>query len=248
VEVEPYIAYEHMVEQDALFHKIILQHLNGIHEGSVAQSLKGNEEAMQWWNNFLHSRKDGFLRMISGKDVRRFEELTLSIPMGEFRLLDKYDLLLILPEGKAQILQWMTGKANPERRILENRVHTRVAPFVLTGAYPNLMGGKQIDPDKIELIYWFADQPDQPETFSYSQSKYQEDEQYLSSLTGSIKRKEEPVFPLTPDVRRCLFCTYRSFCDRGTKPGEFEDWMDWLVTGSADADIPDYNQMSEPGG
>lgn len=246
VEVEPYKDYERMVEQDALFHKIVWQHLNGIPKDQITPTFENNENIVRWWNNYLHSTNEGFLKIISTQGAKRYDDITLSIPIGRFRLAARYDLLLILPGGKAMILEWMTGNAIPDRRVLEERLQTHVAPFVLTGAASNLTGGIPIHPDQIELVYWFANQPDQLQRFSYSQSRYQDDAGYLSGLITSIDKKHEPIFPLTPDEKRCLLCTYRSFCNRGVKPGQIGNWMDWLITRSTGTEIDDYDPLNEP--
>lgn len=245
VQVEPIKEYEHMVEQDAKLHKILHQHSNGVSEEQISQSIQYNEELQIWWKNYLSSLKDGTLRMISQSDNLRFREITLFASIGEFRLVAKYDLILIQANGKSVIIEWMTGKKHPDRSVLEEILYTRIAPFVLVGASPNLLRGKSISPDELELVYWFANQPDQTERFPYTQSKYQEDSKYLTDLISAINQKSDPVFPLTSNIERCRFCSYRSFCDRGTRPGEFKDWMDWLVAGTSDADIPDFDQVSE---
>jgi len=74
---------------------------------------------------------------------------------------------------------------------------------------------------------------------------YEQDFRQLSQLITSIHQNTETVFPLTPDVNRCLFCNYRSFCDRGDKAGEFEHWVDWLASGTGDASPNAYQKVSE---
>ena len=49
---------------------------------------------------------------------------------------------------------------------------------------------------------------------------YQRDEQFLSDLIEQIKHATQTSnFPLVEDRKPCLYCLYRSFCDRGEQAG-----------------------------
>jgi PD-(D/E)XK nuclease superfamily len=245
VEVEPFEKYEHMLDQDTLFHKIIHQHLNGVPADQITGSLEGNAEVQNWWENFQQSMRDGILEVLVRPGNRIYEEIDLSVPVGDFRLTGHYDLLLAQPDGKLVIMEWMIAQKKPERGILNNRYHTLIAQFILAGSASNLIGGHLANPNQIEMIYWFANFPHQPEQFQYSPSIYEQDSRQLSQLIKAIHQKTEPIFSLTPDVNRCLFCNYRSFCDRGDKAGEFDHWVDWLATSTGDASPNAYQKVSE---
>jgi hypothetical protein len=77
-------------------------------------------------------------------------------------------------------------------------------------------------PDHVDMIYWYADFPEDPEHFTYSQEQYQQDEFYLNSLVDEITSRGEDGFPLTDHVERCQYCTYRSLCERGIRAGNLE--------------------------
>jgi CRISPR/Cas system-associated exonuclease Cas4 (RecB family) len=245
VEAEPYLENERLIDQGARFHKIARQHLIGVPEIQISQSMANDNVMQLWWNNYLQSKIDGILQLINEQGNQRFEEITLSIPVGEFRLIAKYDLLVTKPDGKLIILDWKTSQIRPKRRWLEDRLQTHVYPFILTGAVSGLVGGDLPDPSQIEMIYWFANQPEQPERFSYNYSSYQEDARYLVNLITNINDKSEPIFPLTLDVKRCLFCTYRSLCNRGSKPGDLQHLENWLEPESPDEVSIDFDQISE---
>ncbi|MFZ0531861.1 MAG: PD-(D/E)XK nuclease family protein [Anaerolineales bacterium] len=247
VEAEPYIENERMIDQGARFHKIVRQYLIGVPEAQIAQTNNGDEVMELDWINFLHSVKDGNLEIILEQGNQHLEEITLSVPLGEFRLIAKYDLLIIRPDSKLIILDWKTSQNHPKRKWLADRLQTHVYPYVLTGASPGLTGGYPLDPAQIEMIYWFTNQPDQPEAFPYNSLNYQEDSRYLSNLITTIAQKIEPIFPLTPDVKRCLFCTYRSLCNRGVKPGDLQHMNEWLEPESPEEVTIDFDQIGEIG-
>ncbi|HEX9091024.1 MAG TPA: PD-(D/E)XK nuclease family protein [Anaerolineales bacterium] len=246
VEAEPFLDYERLVDQGSRFHKIVRQHLIGVPEQQIERSLGGDELMQHWWNNYLSSVKDGVLQMIFTPGYKRYEEITLSTPIDEYRLVAKYDLLILTPDGKMIILDWKTSQKRSRRVWLEDRLQTRVYQFVVSHSASSLIGGDALDPDQIEMIYWFTNYPEQPERFSYSQKAYLEDSKYLADLISLINRKSEKIFPLTPDVRRCLFCIYRSLCNRGVKPGELPHLEDWQEAEPSSGDVSiDYDQINE---
>lgn len=246
VEAEPFLDYERLVDQGLGFHKVVRQHLIGVPESQIEHSLAGDELMELWWHNYLNSRKHGILEMIDRTGNERFEEITLSIPIDEFRLIAKYDLLILNPEGKLIIIDWKTSQNHPKRTWLADRLQTHVYPFVLAEAATAITAGRPVTPDQIEMIYWFANYPEQPEQFAYTQSAYSDDVIYLGNLISTISQKAEKVYPLTPDVRRCLYCTYRSLCNRGVKPGELPHLEDWQEAEPMSEDVSiDYEQIGE---
>ena len=109
----------------------------------------------------------------------------------------------------------------------------------------HLNQGEPLQPGKVEMVYWFADHPTQPERFTYSEEDFQNDGEYLLGLVESIQGLEANQFPLTSDERRCAFCVYRSLCDRGIKAGGMEAYEEDLDEGEAfDIDL-DFGQIAE---
>jgi len=245
VEAEPYLENEHKMDQGAQFHKIVRQFLVGIPETEITRTISGDEVMQLWWGNLLSSIKEGNLGSILAQDNQRFEEITLSVPIGKFRLIAKYDLLVLQQDGKVTIFDWKTSQNHPRRKWLADRLQTHVYPYVLVEALPGVLGGVQVDPARVEMIYWFTNQPEQPECFAYTQRDHLEDSRFLTNLIAAIDQKNEPIFPLTPDVRRCLFCTYRSLCNRGVKPGDVLQSEEWQESESAEDVTIDFDQIGE---
>jgi CRISPR/Cas system-associated exonuclease Cas4 (RecB family) len=245
VEAEPYLENERRMDQGAEFHKLARQYLVGIPEVEIGRSIGADDVMLLWWSNFLASIKTGKLSMILDKDSQHFEEINLAVPMGKFRLVAKYDLLIIHSDGKVIIVDWKTSQSHPRRTWLAGRLQTHVYPFVLVGALSGLLDGWQADPSLLEMVYWFTNQPEQPERFPYSLNEYQQDARFLTNLVATIDQKSEPIYPLTPDVQRCSFCTYRSLCNRGIKPGDLQQLEDWQEPSSAEDVSLNFDQIGE---
>jgi CRISPR/Cas system-associated exonuclease Cas4 (RecB family) len=245
VEAEPYLENERRIDLGSTFHKVVHQYLVGVPESDITRSVASDEILFSWWNNYQHSIKAGVIHSLQIDSSQHVEELTLYTEVGKFHLIAKFDLLIHQPEGKWTILDWKTSENRPKRKWLADRWQTHVYPYVLTKAGASLANNHSIDPNEVEMIYWFTNYPEQPERFSYSLASFTEDERMLSSLIATIHEKGEGIYPLTPDTRRCLFCTYRSLCNRGVEAGDIQHLEEWLESEPPDEVKIDLDQIEE---
>ena len=211
LEAEPVLENEQAMQRGAQFHGLVQQHLLGIPADSLTR-LAQEEALSRWWQAYLSSNP-------AGTQGVRFPELALSAPLQSYRLLAKYDLLLILPEGRAVIYDWKTSAKKPRRQSLLGRMQTRVYPYLLVQASAFLNQGIPFRPDQVEMIYWFTEAPHEPEVIAYSEDQCQKDGAYLEALVGEIAGLKQEELNLTQHEERCAFCTYRSLCERGVKAG-----------------------------
>lgn len=217
VESEPILEHEKFMRQGAAFHHRVQQYLEGVKlERLNAQS--DDEILEEWWENFI--KHAGFTQDKSLKGL--FTEITLSAPLGDYRLVAKYDLLLFA-EGRVTIVDWKTSRVRPRRERLGKRAQTRVYPYLLARAGAALNDSVPLAPDQIEMLYWFTNFPTEPMRFDYNQALYQADETYLFDLVNTIQGLDADSYFLTSDEKRCRFCVYRSLCDRGIEAGPLDD-------------------------
>jgi hypothetical protein len=148
-----------------------------------------------------------------------YPEATLSAPLGNYRLLAKYDLIA-LEDGKATIYDWKTYRKRPRNEWLAGRMQTRIYRALLAAAGAHLNQGKPFEPEQIEMVYWFPDFPDDPARFPYNAVQFQRDWDHLLKLADELSTAA--TYPLTEDREKCLFCTYRSYCERGSQAGDIE--------------------------
>lgn len=215
IETEPAIENEQHQKEGEYFHRLVQRHFVGIEDEQLAK-LANTDNLQRWWENF-NSAKDltGF-KNLSGLKA----EITLSAPLGSYRLVAKYDLIAI-DKGKVFIYDWKTYRKRPKTEWLAIRWQTRVYRALLAQAGAHLNNGKQIQPEQIEMIYWFANFPNEPATFKYDSNQFKRDWDALTRLAEEIKSAES--FPKTDDTNKCLYCPYRSYCNRGVKAGDAMD-------------------------
>ncbi len=243
--VEPALENERHLQQGEAFHRMIQQHLLGVPAArltQMAEALPADADLARWWRNYTTSapvRAD-----LAGA---RHAELVLSASLADYLLLAKYDLVVHAPGQQALIFDWKTARRRPARAWLANRLQTRVYPFVLVEAGAYLNDGQPIPAEQVEMVYWFADYPDQPERFAYSADLHEENRRYLLALVDEMERlaESEPVWPLTPVLERCRFCVYRSLCDRGLRAGRLDELED-EAAGAVDLTLDiDFEQIAE---
>ncbi|HEX9332526.1 MAG TPA: PD-(D/E)XK nuclease family protein [Anaerolineales bacterium] len=215
VETEPTLENEKHQQEGEYFHRLVQQHLIGIPAEQITK-FANTMNLKRWWENFQNSKDlTGLREDLSGL----YPEATLSAPLGKYRLLAKYDLIAV-QNGKVTIYDWKTYRKRPRNEWLSARMQTRVYRSLLVNAGAHLNNGKPFEPEQIEMIYWFADFPEDPARFAYTSAQFKRDWDMLVKLSDEIASASS--YPLTDDRQKCLYCTYRSYCERGVRAGDMD--------------------------
>lgn len=238
LQAEPVLENERRLTLGAAFHRLVQQHLAGVEAARLSEMAAGQAAAdlSRWWGDFLkHGLPMAGLSLAglpgaeSGSAERPGQvlavEQVLSAPLHGYRLIAKYDAVIRLegPDGpRFTIFDWKTSRVRPQRAWLAERLQTRVYPFLLVEAGAFLNQGQPIPPDQIEMIYWFAEHPEQPERFIYDAAQHRQDAAALSGLVAEVEGLPDDQFELTSYEERCAFCTYRSLCERGVQAGRLD--------------------------
>lgn len=225
VQAEPILENEQHLYLGQQFHLMVQQHLLGVPMERLSLMAQEDADLARWWQAYLVAQPAA----LSGE---HFAEMGLSAPLGasgEQRLVAQYDLIVLTLDGRALIFDWKTSQHRPPRRWLASRLQTRVYPSLLLQAIGDLNGGEPLAAENVEMVYWFAGFPDQPERFVYSAAQAREDEGYINGLIEQIGLLAggDGIFPLTPVEERCRFCVYRSLCNRGVAAGNTEEEADY---------------------
>ena len=236
VEAEPIAERELHMQRGADFHRMIQQHMLGVPVDVLSAAIN-DDNLRRWWDTYL---QDDFVATLSQK---RVAEVALSVPVSGHRLMAKYDLVAIEAGQGITIVDWKTSRRKPSRTVLAKRLQTIVYRYVMVGAGAHLNGGQAISPQQVEMVYWYAEKPDEPERFLYDDTQHKEYGEYLASLTEEIKGRSK--FELTTETKRCRFCVYRSFCERGIAAGN-EDDLEIDIEDDTGLDIDfDFDQIAE---
>ncbi|MBE0670785.1 MAG: PD-(D/E)XK nuclease family protein [Anaerolineales bacterium] len=211
IETEPALENEKHQQEGEYFHRLAQQHLIGIPAEQI-EKLANSDNLQRWWANFLPFSQSHLSRL-----TRRHAESTLSAPLGKFRLVAKYDLIGF-DQDKIYIYDWKTYRKRPKNEWLAIRWQTRVYRALLVQAGAHFNDGKPIQPEQIEMVYWFPDFPNDPAHFPYKGDQFKRDWDALVKLSSEITNASS--FPKTDEVSKCNYCPYRSYCNRGVRAGD----------------------------
>src|SRR5512142_2289198 len=90
VQAEPAREFERHIQRGDRFHRLVQQFLLGVPEERLARMAEADEDEnlQRWWKNFI----DTIPAELEGA---RHVEAALQVPLGSFRLVAKYDLVLL---------------------------------------------------------------------------------------------------------------------------------------------------------
>ncbi len=229
IETAPVIENERRQIEGQQFHRMVQQSILGLPAEKLAR-MATSDNLTRWWKNFL----------THGPNIEGFKlypELTLAAPIQSHRIVAKYDLVAISPE-KALIFDWKTYHKRPKDEWMAVRLQTKVYRALLVAAGTHLNGGKNFTPEQIEMTYWHADFPEEPAKFPYNTKQHKRDWVSLFQYVSELSAKQS--FPMTEDEKKCSYCPYRSYCNRGIAAGE----LDELETELSSLDV-DIEQIQE---
>jgi len=239
IETEPVLENERIIQLGAEFHHLVHQHLLGIPEVQL-HGLIHDEELRSWWKSYLD-----FAGSMLEEDESRYPEIKISAPIEETRMVAKLDLLQAKTDGRWILFDWKTYRKRPKRQWLAERLQTHVYPYLLVRSGIAFNQGKSIEPEMVQMVYWFAGFPEQLEEFCYDRKQFNTDHAFLTKLVQEISNLNEAGFALTPDAVRCRFCVYRSLCDRGVKAGELDEIGDIFDPETTSEVEIDFDQIDE---
>ena len=201
------------------FHMICYQYFSGISPALLADTIIDPDLKIMW-DNFLP-----FGSRLLEHSV--YPEQLISFPFIDYRLVAKIDLIVKVSSDKYIILDWKTGVKKPSREILKNRVQSYLYPFVFCQSGAEMVNVNSIKPDQIEMHYFYPYCSEPHEIFPYSERTHNEITSRLEKITSNLSNifHENDEFPLTDDLHHCLYCVFRSFCDRGVTPGNIENYL-----------------------
>jgi len=199
------------------FHRLMRQTYSGLAPAALEAVARAEPELARWWNNHQTAPPQGLPAGL------REAELTLAVGVGEQRLEARYDLLAGEAGGRWAIVDWKTVPRRTSRAVLRDRLQTRIYPWVLVQAGSTLNAGAPVVAAQVEMMYWFAEFPAQPERFAYCAGQADDDGAFLRALLDEIRARPPDDFAKTDVRKRCRFCAYRSLCWQDAQAGRWAD-------------------------
>lgn len=232
-QAEPMLLQEQRMRMGDRFHRFVHQYLIGIPADNIRRMID-DEAMLNWWDQFIAWGMPDI-------PAWRLPERVLSVPLGDYRLLAKFDMLAYEPGGQIVVADWKTTRKLPPQKWLADRLQTRVYRYVAVTGAEQLYGGP-VPPEQVTMLYWFAETGDQVR-LNYDRAQYDADAEYLTGLVSRMSAQQQ--FPLTDDLKHCKYCTYRGLCDRGVRAGDVDEIEEDIGDMEPDAFLVDFDQIAE---
>ncbi|MBX3016206.1 MAG: PD-(D/E)XK nuclease family protein [Caldilineaceae bacterium] len=223
IEAAPVQEYEQLMRLGANLHLLIQRAEIGIDPEQLAFGLE--QPLASWFDAYVRHRPAD----LPQNHVET--ERVLTIPLGAYRLAAKFDLITADPDGRVVIVDWKTARQRTEPHILRRRMQTLVYPYVLVEASAGMPWGP-VQPEQVEMRYWFTAAPGQPVSFRYDRAQHDATHDQLQQVMAKILAgRREADFPKVMDTdanrkRFCSYCIYRSRCNRGVTAGDLTELVD----------------------
>jgi len=206
--------------QGERFHLMARRYYAGLEPGTLGDA-RDRAELMGWLEQ---------LKRYLPRDpvMACYPELELRLTQPALRLMAKFDLLTVHPDGTATIYDWKTLRRMPAQERLAEAFQTVVYRYVLCAAGGAYAPGRRFEPERVTMVYWNPLKGGREERFPYSASQFDADGERLRRLAAEILATPPDGFLPTGDERICARCEYRPLCHGqaacGTDDGGAEDW------------------------
>lgn len=232
----PLAARTSTFEQDLIagstLHALIYQYFLGM-DPELLISIAANfpdARVSVWFSNFLSSQ---YARLVPNQ----FPEHSLQITLNGNLLLAKFDLIRFA-EDTIQICDWKSSRVLPKRNFLQNRIQTMVYSLVAARAHPHPARA-------IAMHYWEAAFPENPIIFEIDDAQLERYEETLTDLITLIRSLPVEEFERTNHLKKCAYCEYQSYCDRGSLPGDDKSFHDWFEIGLSELQGENKTEQAE---
>ena len=221
------------LERGQNFHLMARRHYEGVEPARLPDPLEQAE--LDAWIDLLRS----FLPRTMDREFHPELELRLNRP--GMRLMAKFDLVVVDPDGRAIIFDWKTERRMPRKSYLLKSPQTLVYRYMLCAAGGSYSPKGRFKPEEVTMVYWNPLYPSRWERMDYTEAQYQKDEEHLQNLCGQILRTPREMFMATTDERVCRFCEYQMIC-HGRRPeqieGEEEEWAEATLAWDTLPELP----------
>lgn len=193
------------------FHQLIHQYFLGFELETLQKiaNYDSDSRLVDWFENFLQSPYAHLPGSL-------YPEKSLQTEIAGYQLIAKVDLLQI-HENQIKIYDWKTSQKLPKASSLLKQTQSKVYPLVISRA---------IEPNnqKLSLIYWEANFPDQTIELQSAESDWQKFEVEISNQICEIISLKAEEFVMTDNLQKCGWCEYRSFCHRAVSADQANEF------------------------
>lgn len=208
-----YRTAEAMTDQGSAFHAAIQRVALGILTLDQAIQLNTGEVA-RWLKRFKST-----IRL--PEEARIYSEIPLTMKRGDVVWSGKIDLL-VLESGRATIYDWKTTRRVRSADRYAESPQTSLYRALVAANLDALMPERTDDPE-IYMIYWFANDPENPLELRYDADQLDADLRDLDGYALEMRSDDETSYMKTADPKTCSWCRYRTYCRPVREEMDFDE-------------------------
>lgn len=190
------------------FHQLLQRHFVGL---PVDAEALPDALLRRWWQAFLRYRP----ALPAGRPL---VEVGLTLPAGKHLLTGRFDLLILGARDAApyaHLFDWKTGRARPAAALRDDWQTRLYLALLAEGGAALWPEGARLDPAHISLTYWYASEPDMPQTIAYDAAWHARNWAEILALVDQIDAQPAAGdWPLTADWSHCRSCAFQVVCGR----------------------------------
>lgn len=214
------VGSETAVARGQQFHQLLQRHFLGL---AVDGAALPDPLLRRWWDAFQRYQP----ALPAGTPL---VEISLTIPIRAHLLVGRFDLLIVGEhEGHtfAHLFDWKTGRVQPEAALRADWQTRLYLAMLAEGGAALWPGEAPLDPAHIALTYWYAGDPDTPQTIPYGAAWHAQNWADIGAVVDQMDEQlAADAWPLTDDWSHCRACAYQVYCGRqeaGPAGGQLED-------------------------
>lgn len=219
------------IEKGNTFHLLANRYYSGLPLGVAGED---GQEITQWLAELVKFRP-------KTKDAVFMPEQVISYSGGGIRLTAKFDLLMVLPDGRGIIFDWKTTPGKPKPQYYSIHIQTIVYRYILAVAGGIYSPKGKFPPQDISMIYWNPRHPGTVHPLAYSQELLQRDQDLIVRLIYEIENRKYEDFYATGDQGKCVYCEYSPICHGRPALYNIEDEEENIDLGWDDIDEFDFS-------
>jgi len=148
-------------------------------------------------------------------NCRYFSEYEIRENAEKIRLMARYDLIILKPNGRVQIVDFKTNKRKISKKSIEESLQTKIYLYLLKENYKSVFENiRKIK--NIEMIYYQTEYSEENFTVKYDDELHEKNKIFLSETIENIEVFNFDEYE-KKEVNHCKVCEFKNFCWKNKK-------------------------------
>ena len=144
------------------------------------------------------------------KTYKYFPEVEIRKRDDNLKLLARYDLVIVKPQNKLQIIDFKLGEKKIDEKYLKDSLQTKIYLYLLYENYKLIVNSnKKIG--SLEMIYFQPNFPKEKILIKYSEEKHHENKKFLQKIIENIEGFNFETLE-KQRVKYCNLCNLQKNC------------------------------------